>query len=96
MWIYCKTTDGPKKVGEFICRVNSIENDERRSWIMKDEGESETYIIEIDCRDSVVAMVYRIGTSVIVIEVDDDCAPFVIEPLIERYGFDNVKWLLVK
>ncbi len=96
IWIYCKTVDDPKTVGEFICKANAPqEEDERRSWVIQDENESGTYTIGVACRDSTAAMVYRIGHSVVVIEVDANCAPNVIEPLIEKYGFDNVKWLLV-
>ena len=95
--IYCKTVDGSKRVGEFICKSNiPKEKDERRAWGIQDENEPETYTIGVACKDSTAAMVYRIGQSVVAIEVDDNCAPSVIEPLMERYGFDNVKWLLVK
>ncbi len=72
------------------------EKDEIRSWVIQDENEPETYTIGIACKDSTAAMVYRIGQAVVAIEVDDNCAPSVIEPLMERYGFDNVKWLLAK
>ena len=41
-------------------------------------------------------MIYRIGSEIVVIEIDDDCASNVIEPLMKKYGFDNVKWLLSK
>ncbi len=96
IWIYCKTVDDPKKVGEFICKANTPqEKDESRSWVIQDENESGTYTIGVACKDSTAAMVYRIGRSVVVIEVDAHCAPNVIEPLMEKYGFDNVKWVLV-
>jgi len=96
IWIYCKTVDDPKKVGQFVCKANSPqEKDEKHYWVIQDENESETYTIGVACKDSTAAMVYRIGHSVVAIEVDDDCAHAIIEPLIEKYGFDNVKWLLV-
>ena len=41
-------------------------------------------------------MIYRIGSEIIVIEIDEDCASNVIEPLMKKYGFGNVKWLLSK
>lgn len=41
-------------------------------------------------------MVYRIGDSVVVTEIDDECASKVVEPLMEYYGFENVKWLVSK
>jgi hypothetical protein len=39
--------------------------------------------------------VYRIGDTVVLSEIDNDFAPNVIAPLITKYGFDNVKWLVV-
>jgi len=95
--IYSKTVDGSKIVGEFICNTNvPQEKDERRSWVIQDENEPETYTIGVACKDSTAVIVYRIGQSVVAIEVDDNCAHSVVEPLMEKYGFDNVKWLVVK
>jgi hypothetical protein len=91
--IYCKTFDGSKKVGEFICKANS---EEKTEWLLKDECEEDSWIIETKCEKSPNALVYSISNSVVVIEVDDECASKVIEPLMGKYGFENVKWLLSK
>jgi hypothetical protein len=91
--IYCKTFDGSKKVGELICKANS---EEKTEWLLKDECEEDSWIIETNCKKSPNAMVYSISNSVVVIEADDECASMVIEPLMGKYGFENVKWLSYK
>jgi hypothetical protein len=40
--------------------------------------------------------VYRIGDTVVLAEIDDDLAPVFLDPLIAKYGFDNVKWIVVQ
>jgi len=94
--IYCKTLDDVNHVGDLICRANSVQEDNKiDSWVIS-KAEEEYWIIETNCIQSPVAIFYRIGTEVVCIEVDDDCAPNVIEPLMKKYGFENVKWLLTK
>ena len=39
--------------------------------------------------------VYRIGDTVVLSEIDDDLAPDFLDPLLTKYGFDNVKWIVV-
>ena len=75
-------------VGEAICKANFI-GDKRHSWVV--DGDGESCSIETDCR--ACAVVYSISGSVVGVEVDDECASRVIEPLIENYGFEKVKWL---
>ena len=97
IWIYCKTFDDPKVVGDYVCKSNfGQENSENKSQVMKDESEDDCWIIETDQRNETSAMIYRISNEIIVIEIDDNCASNVIEPLMKKYGFDNVKWLLPK
>ena len=94
--IYCKTSDGPKNVGKLLCRTNSVQDkNENYSWIVN-KTEDDSWIIETNCNQSPDGIIYRIGNEVVCIEVDDNCAPKVIEPLIEKYGFDNIKWLLTQ
>ena len=93
MFIYCNTKDSPKIVGDAICRANFVEGG-KHYWKAKNEGEF--YTIEINSKENCVAVVYSIGNFVIGIEVDDNCVSKVIEPLIEIYGFENVKWLLAR
>ena len=91
MFVYCSTKDSPKVVGEEICRANFVK-DSGRSWIISSEGES--CIIKTNSNDHCVAVVYWVGDSVVGIEIDDNCASKIVEPLIEKYSFENVKWLL--
>lgn len=91
--IYCKTIDCSKKVGELLCRANS---EEEALWILRSESEEGSWLIETNCSESPSIMVSQIGGSVVVIEVDDECASKVIEFLMEKYGFENVKWMTYK
>lgn len=89
--LYCKTTDTPRKVGEAICRANSTED---LLWKIKEEAEADTCVIQTKCDGYTHALLYRIGLSIVAVEVNDDCAPNVVEPLMEVYGFENIKWLV--
>lgn len=88
MFIYCNTKDSPKTIGEAICREN-FEGEE--NWKLNDEGEF--YTINVNSATDCVAVVYSISNLVVAIEIDEDCASKVIEPLMKNYGFENVKWL---
>lgn len=97
IWVYCKTVDNPKDVGKYICRSNSSQDfSEKKSRIVKDRNEDDCWLIECDGQNETSAMIYRIGREIVVIEIDDNCGSNVIEPLMKKYGFDNVKWLLTK
>lgn len=93
MIVYCNTKDSPKTVGEAICRAYFDEGQEN-SWKVNDEGEF--FTIETMPKNACLAVVYRIGSFVLGVEVDDNCAYKIIEPLIEIYGFEKVKWLSTK
>jgi len=93
MFVYCNTKDSPRTVGEVVCRANFIE-DSGKSWIISSEGES--CFIKANSDGQCVAVVYCVGDLVVGIEVDDNCASKVVEPLIEKYDFENVKWLFDK
>jgi len=41
-----------------------------------------------------VALVYREGDTVVLGEVADEVLPNFLAPLLARYGFDNVKWIV--
>jgi len=90
MFVYCNTKDSLRTVGEVVCRANSVKNG--RSWIISGEGES--FVIKANSDGQCVAVVYCVGDLVVGIEIDDDCASKVVEPLIEKYDFENVKWML--
>jgi hypothetical protein len=101
LWFYVKTLEDPKTVGEAVCAANSITGKhpgDEYSWILQ-EGRDEPGYWEIrgkyaKLRDlTEVAIVYRIGDTVVLSEIDDGVAPNFADPLITKYGFDNVKWL---
>ena len=94
-YIYCRTSDNISRIGELLCKANSVQDKNKNdSWIVNEEDDY--WIIKTDCNLSPAAIIYRIRNDVVCIEVDDECTPKVIEPLMEKYGFDNVKWLLTK
>jgi hypothetical protein len=78
-------------VGEAICRANFI-GERRHSWVVDGDGGS----CSIETDSKACSVVYLIGDSVVGVEADDQCASRVIEPLIEIYGFEKVKWLVAK
>ena len=91
MFIYCNTKDSPKTIGEAICKEN-FEGEE--NWALNDEGEF--YTINVNSATNCFAVIYVVSNLVVGIEIDEDCASKVIEPLIKNYGFENVKWLAYK
>ena len=45
---------------------------------------------------TIICIVYRIGDTVVFAEIDDeDLSPNFIDPLVTKYGFDNVKWFVL-
>jgi len=103
VWFYVKTSDDPKTVGDIVCAFNYTEGEhpgDKYSWIMKEVKSDSTYW-EIKGQYSAlqdltdIAVVYRIGDTVVFTEIEDDLAPDFLDPLITKYGFDNVKWIVV-
>ena len=95
--IYCKTVDAPKEVADYVCKSNfGVENSEKKSQVINDGSEDDCWIIETDNTTETSAMIFRIGRDIVVIEIDENCASNVIEPLMKKYGFDNIKWLVIK
>ena len=95
--VYCKTNDDPKIVADYVCRANFGEvNSENKSHIIKDENEDSCWIMQSKCMNETSAIIYRVGSEIVAIETDEDCASNIIEPLMKKYGFNRVKWLLTK
>ena len=101
LWFYVKTPEDPKLVGDIVCAFNYTEGkhtQDKYSWIMQ-VGRDEPGYWEIrgkyaGLKDlTEVAIVYRIGDTVVLSEIDDALAPNFADPLITKYGFDNVRWL---
>jgi len=95
VFIYCKTTDDLKQVGQFICRENSVTGQNDHVW-KTEESDDDCYTIQTNCNISTAAILSQVNNNVICIETDDNCASKIIESLIKKYGFNQVKWLLTK
>ena len=105
VWFYVKTKDDAKSVGDVICSFNFIQGihpEDKYSYVIEkgeDEDEGEYWEIKSKYADRKtlvpVALVYRSGDAVVVSEVDDDLTPNFADPLLEKYGFDNLKWIVV-
>ena len=97
VWVYCKTGDDPKIVADYVCRVNFGEyTSENKAQIIKDENEESCWIMQSKSINETSAIIYRIGSEIVAIETDEDCAANIIEPLMKKYGFNKVKWLQTK
>ena len=103
LWFYVKTNDDLKVAGDVVCAFNYAEGkhaEDKYSWVMQ-EGRDELGYWEIKGRYAAlkdlteIAVVYRIGDTVVFSEIDDALAPNFLDPLITKYGFDNVKWIVV-
>ncbi len=103
LWFYVKTNEDPKVVGDVVCAFNYTEGKhpgDQYSWIMQ-VGRDEPGYWEIrgkyaGLKDlTEIGIVYRVGDSVLFADIDDGLASNLVEPLIAKYGFDNVKWLVV-
>jgi hypothetical protein len=102
MWFYVKTNDSAKTVGETVCAYNIFEDAHPKgkySWIME-KGKSEEEYWEIKGKYEElkeltnVALVYRAGDTVVLGEIKDDFVPNFMDPLLEKYGFENIKWMV--
>lgn len=102
IWFYVKTNDNPKTVGDTVCAFNIFEDPHPKgkySWIMEEgKGEEEYWQIKAKYEDlkelTNVALVYRTGDTVVLGEVNDDLVPNFLDPLFEKYGFDNIRWAI--
>jgi hypothetical protein len=102
LWFYVKTSDDPKVVGETVCTFNYTEGKhpgDKYSWIIEaDQDELGYWKIRgkyAALKDlTEIAIVYRIGDTVVLSEIDDALAPNFADPLIAKYGFESVKWLI--
>jgi hypothetical protein len=99
IWFYVKTNDTPKVVGDIVCAYNVFEDAHPKgkySWIMeRSKGEEEYWQIRGKYEEvkemSNVAILYRSGDAVVIGEVNSSLVPSFMDPLLEKYGFDNIK-----
>jgi hypothetical protein len=102
MWFYVKTADSSKAVGDVVCAFNVFEDAHPKgkySWVMeRAKGEEEYWHIRgkyEDMKDLTnVGLVYRTGDTVVLAEVNDDFVPNLMDPLLEKYGLDSLKWIV--
>ena len=102
IWVYVKTNDSPKAVGEVVCAYNVFEDAHPKgkySWVTEQsKGEEEYLEIKSKYEDlkeelSTVAIVYRSGDTIVLGELEDAFIPNFLDPLLAKYGFDNIKWV---
>jgi hypothetical protein len=102
MWFYVKTTDPLETVGETVCAYNVFEDAHPKgkySWIMeRGKGNEEYWQIMSKYEElkelTNVALVYRAGDTVVLGEINDDFVPNFMDPLLEKYGFDQIRWII--
>ncbi|MCW4017144.1 MAG: hypothetical protein NWF00_00435 [Candidatus Bathyarchaeota archaeon] len=103
IWFCVKTTDPADEVGNVVCAFNVFEDAHPKgkySWILeKGVGDEEEYWqIRSKYEDlgelTDVALVYRAGDTVILGEVNDNLVPNFLIPLLKKYRFDNLKWIV--
>jgi hypothetical protein len=101
---YVKTADDPKTVADVVCAFNYYQGEhpeDKYSWVAepKKTGEEEYWEIKgkyAPLKDlTLIGLAYRTGDAVVLGEVDDDLAVNFLDPLLKKYGFDNVKWIVV-
>ncbi len=98
LWFYVKTSDTPKQVGDIVCAYNVFEDSHPKgkyTWIMQQGKGPEEYWQIMgkyeDMKDMTnVALVYRAGDTLVFAEVNDGLVPNFMDPLLEKYGFDNL------
>jgi len=75
--------------------------EDKYSWVteLRKTGEEEYWEIKgkyAPLKDlSLIGLAYRTGDTVVLGEVDDDFAENFLDPLLEKYGFDNIKWIVI-
>jgi len=102
IWFYVKTGDTPETVGDAVCAYNVFEDAHPKgkySWIIeKAKGPDEYWQIRAKYEElkdlTNVALMYRAGDTVVIGEVNDNFVPNFLDPLLEKYGFENIKWIV--
>jgi len=101
---YVKTTDNPKTVADVVCAFNYYEGEhpeDKYSWVAepKKSGDEEYWEIKgkyAPLKDlTLIGIAYRTGDTVVLGEVDDGLAENFLDPLLGKYGFDNVRWIAI-
>ncbi len=102
IWFLVKTTDTPKTVGDAVCAFNVFEDQHPKgkySWVMEQgKGNEEYWQIKAKYEElkdlTNIAFVYRAGDTVVLGKINDSFVSNFLDPLFDKYGFDNVKWII--
>jgi len=102
IWFCVKTAQTPSVVADVVCAFNTFEEEAPNGkcvWVVEKGKGTEEYwqilskyekIKDVVC----VALVYLEGDTVVLGEVADEVLPNFLAPLLVKYGFDNVKWIV--
>lgn len=102
IWFCVKTNQTPDKVAQVVCAFNSFEGetpDWPYTWT-SERGQGEEVYWKIISKHKqngtmcCVSLVYQAGDTVVLGEVSDEVLPNFLAPLLTKYGFDNVKWMV--
>lgn len=102
IWFCVKTDETLDTVAKVITTFNNVDEETQKgkwTWsIDKGTGPEEYWKInskfELENEASCVALVYREGDTVVLGEVPDEVLPNFLAPLLAKYGFDQVKWIV--
>jgi hypothetical protein len=98
-----RTNESPKTVGDVVCSFNYTRGEhpeDEYTWVMEERKSGIEEYWEIKSKYAglkaqvSVGFAYRKGDTVILSDVNDDFAPNFLDPLLEKYGFDNLKWIV--
>jgi hypothetical protein len=102
IWFCVKTNQTPDTVAQVVCAFNTFDEETPQgkcTWTTtKGEGVEEYWKIlskyERQKTMTCVSLVYREGDTVVLGEVADEVLPNFLAPLLAKYGFDNLKWIV--
>ena len=101
---YVKTSDDPKAVADVVCAFNYYQGEhpeDKYSWVTESKKTGDEQYWEIKGKYAplkdltLIGIAYRTGDTVVLGEVADDLAENFLDPLLAKYGFDNVKWIVL-
>jgi hypothetical protein len=101
---YVKTADDVKAVADVVCAFNYYQGEhpeDKYSWIaeLKKTADEEYWEIKgkyAPLKDlTLIGIAYRAGDTVVLGEVADDLAENFLDPLLAKYGFENIKWIVI-
>ena len=101
---YVKTADDVKAVADVVCAFNAYQGEhpeDKYSWVaeLKKSADEEYWEIKgkyAPLKDlTLIAIAYRTGDTIVLSEVADDLAENFLDPLLAKYGFNNVRWMVI-